>query len=265
MPTQDSTDEFSGKVAIVTGGADGIGRATAVALAKRGARVWAGDVRPRSENNVEFTALGITQVACDVRREADVIRLIESAVGSAGRLDILVSNAGVGLVKQIPDVAEEDWDRCLDTNLKGAFLCAKHAIPHLRRAGGGSIVTVASNAGLLPRAHDPVYCISKAALIGLTRSLALCHAVDKIRVNAVCPGPVGDTGMMREVIESATDPEAQAQAVIAASPIAFALGRMIKPEEVAQAIVYLASEAAVFVSGTALAIDGAKAMGVPPK
>jgi len=257
--------DLSQRVAVVTGGADGIGRATAVLLAQHGARVWVGDVRPRQENASLFAELGIAQLARDVRSEADVVRLIAAAVEGGGRLDIVANNAGIGLVKQIPDVSEAEWDACIDTNLKGAFLMSKHAIGHMRRTGGGSIVNVSSNAGLLPRAHDPVYSVSKAALIAFTKSLALCHAADKIRVNAVCPGPVGETGMMNADLSAASDPDVAARQFIAASPLARAHGRMITPEEVAQAVLYLASDAAAMVTGTAVAIDGGKSLGVPPR
>jgi 3-oxoacyl-[acyl-carrier protein] reductase len=256
---------LAGRVAVITGGADGIGRATALLFARHGAKVFVGDLRPRQENRSAFAELGIVQLACDVRVEADVKNLVETAAAVQGRLHVLVNNAGVGLVKPITDVSEAEWDACLDTNLKGAFLASKHAIPHLRTAGGGAIVNTASNAGLLPRAHDPVYCISKAALIGLTRSLALCHAADKIRVNCVCPGPVGDTGMINADIAAADDPAAFEQKLINASPLARAFGRMIRPDEVAEAILYLASDVSQMVSGTAIQIDGGKALGVPPQ
>jgi 3-oxoacyl-[acyl-carrier protein] reductase len=223
-----------------------------------------GDFRPKEENRTLFAELNIAQLTCDVRSEADIVRLVESALAATSRLDILVNNAGIGLVKQIPEVTEAEWDAVLDTNLKGAFLACKHAIPHLRAAGGGAIVNTASNAGLLPRAGDPVYCISKAALVGLTRSLALSHARDKIRVNCVCPGPVGDTGMMNASLAAAADPHLETQKLINASPLARAYNRMISPEEVAEAIVYLASDAALMVTGTAIQIDGGKALGVPP-
>ena len=161
------TVDLSGRIAVVTAGSSGIGRAAAVALARAGATVVTGDIRPREENRPLFDQLGIRQLACDVRREEQVRALIDEAAGATGQLHILVSNAGIDLVKQVPDVSEAEWDACLDTNLKGAFLACKHAIPRLRAAGGGSVVFTASNAGLLPRAHDPVYSTSKAALIAL--------------------------------------------------------------------------------------------------
>jgi NAD(P)-dependent dehydrogenase (short-subunit alcohol dehydrogenase family) len=176
-----------------------------------------------------------------------------------------VNNAGVALVKPITEVTEEEWDRCLDTNLKAAFFGCKHAIPYLRRNGGGSIVNVASNAGLLPRAHDPVYSISKLALVGLTKSLALCHSPDRIRINAVCPGPVGETAMVQADLDRADDPAACRQTFIDASPLARAWGRMIAPDEVADAIAYLVSDGAAMVTGTSIAIDGGKSLGVPPR
>ncbi len=256
--------ELNGRVAVVTGAADGIGRATAVLLARHGAHVFTGDYRLRPENAATFGPLGIVERPCDVRREDDLRALIDGAVDASGRIDILVSNAGIAMVKPITEVTEADWDACLDTNLKGAFFGAKHAVRHMRQTGGGSIVNTASNAGLLPRAHDPVYSISKMALVGLTKSLALCHAGDRIRVNCVCPGPVQDTGMMNADLEKAADAEGMKTRFIAASPLAKAHRRMITPEEVAQAIFYLVSDAAAMVTGTAIAIDGGKSLGVPP-
>ncbi len=259
-----SSGEWDGRVAVVTGGASGIGRATARMLAQAGVRVWVGDIQPRPENASEFEQLGIVPMQCDVRRESSLERLIASAYESAGRLDYLVNSAGVEMVKPVPEVTEADWDRCLDTNLKGAFFACKHAIRLMRTGAGGAIVNVASNAGLLPRAHDPVYSISKMALVALTKSLALCHAPDRIRVNCVCPGPVGNTGMMEANLRAAADPQAEARKYIAASPLAHAFGRMITPEEVAHAILYLLSDEAVMVTGTSVAIDGGKSLGVPP-
>ncbi len=257
--------DLSGRIAVVTAGSSGIGRAAAVALARAGATVVTGDLRPRSENGPLFDQLGIRQRTCDVRREEQVRALIDEAAGSEGRLHILVSNAGIDLVKQVPEVTEAEWDACLDTNLKGAFFACKHAIPRLRAAGGGSVVFTASNAGLLPRAHDPVYSTSKAALIALARALALSHGADKIRFNAVCPGPVEGTQSIEEQLAAAADPGAARQAFIDASLLARAYDRMVAPDEIAEAIVYLASDAAAMVTGTALRIDGGKSLGVPPR
>lgn len=252
------------KVAIVTGGGSGIGFATALALQEQGAHVFVGEFDPQAATSAEYERRGIRQIACDVRSEADVQRLVQQTVDHAGGLDILVNNAGVVFVKPITDVTEDEWDKVLDTNLKGVFLLCKHAIPHLRARGGGSIVNVSSNAGLLPRAHDPVYSISKGALNALTRSLALSHSVDRIRVNAVCPGPVRNTRIMDLDLGRADDPEETARERIEASPLARALGRMVDPEEVAQSILYLCSDAAAMVTGTFIAIDGGKSLGVPP-
>lgn len=252
------------RVAIVTGGASGIGRATAIRLAQAGARVTVCDLRVRPENMAVFGPLGIEQRACDVQDLSQLQQVIDEAAARGGRLDILVNNAGIGMVKQVPDVSEEDWDRCLDTNLKAAFFGVKFAIPHMRRSGGGAIVNMASNAGLLPRAHDPVYSISKLALVGLTKSLALSHAPDRIRVNCVCPGPVAQTDMMENDLAAQPDPLAAARKCIAASPLAHAWERMITPEEIAEAVLYLVSDVALMVTGTSLAIDGGKSLGVPP-
>lgn len=250
---------------MITGGASGIGRATALLLARHGARVFVGDYDLLAANETAFAAAGIVQMTCDVRREDQIEALINRAVGDRGRLDILVNSAGVGLVKQITEVTEAEWDACLDTNLKGAFLSCKHAIRLMSRGTGGSIVNIASNAGLLPRAHDPVYSTSKGALVAFTKSLALCHARDRIRVNAVCPGPVEATRMMDADLDTAPDRAAAVQNLIAASPLARAHARMITPDEVAAAVLYLVSDAALMVTGTAIAIDGGKSLGVPPR
>lgn len=256
---------LANRVAVVTGGASGIGRATAVLLAEQGARVFVGDFDPVDGTADESAQLGITELKCDVRAEADVQRLIDTAASEGGGLDFLVNNAGIGMVKPITEVTDDDWDRCIDTNLKGAFLGCKHAIPHMRKRGGGSIVNMASNAGILPRAHDPVYSISKGALVALTKSLALCHSPDRIRINAVCPGPVGETRMMNADLDKAEDREATIKQFIKASPLARAAERMISPREVAEAILYLVSDASLMVTGTCIAIDGGKSLGVPPQ
>ena len=255
---------FTGRVAVVTGGASGIGRATAVQLAEQGALVSVGDLQFDPEDKERFDALGIRRQKCDVRSLDDLQILIDGAAADGGRFDLLVNNAGVVHVGQVDEIEESDWDRVLDTNLKSAFFGVKFALPHMRRTGGGAIVNTSSNAGLLPRAHDPVYSISKMALVGLTRSLALCHGPDRIRVNAVCPGPVCETGIMNADLAQVDDPEASARQFIRASPLARAHDRMITPEEVAASILYLLGDSAAMVTGTMVAIDGGKSLGVPP-
>jgi len=257
--------DLSGRVALVTGGESGIGRATARRLATAGAKVFVCDITLHEENRCDFSRLGIQSHRVDVRQISELESWIHQSAAAGGRLDILVNNAGIGMTRQIDAVSEQNWDDCLGINLKAPFFGCKFAIPYLKAQGGGSIINTASNAGILPRAHDPVYSISKQALVGLTKSLALCHSVDRIRVNAVCPGPVGDTGMMNADLARATDVDATRQQFIDASPLARAHRRMISPEEVAEAILYLASDAAAMVTGTLLTIDGGKSLGVPPK
>jgi NAD(P)-dependent dehydrogenase (short-subunit alcohol dehydrogenase family) len=249
---------------VVLGAATGIGNASARWFARRGAQVFVGDIDPMPPFEADESGGRIAAGHCDVRSADSVRERIQSAARSTGRLDVLVYSAGIEVVGQIPEVSEEDWDRCLDTNFKGAFLAAKYAIPELAKSGGGTIVNIASNAGLLPRAADPVYSISKGAIIALTRSLALCHAKDRVRVNALCPGPVEGTRMMDQDVLAAADPQRRAREVIAACPMAQALGRMSTTDEMADAIGYLADPSAPFLTGTILAIDGAKSLGVPP-
>lgn len=255
---------FSNRVAVVSGGSSGIGRAVAILLARHGAQVNICDLRLRDENRQVFSELGIVEQVCNVQSDRDIQQWIGSVLQRAKGIDILVNNAGIVMTKQIPDATEADWDACLDTNLKAAFLISKLVIPSMQKRGGGCIVNISSNAGLLPRAHDPIYSTSKGALMAFTRSLALSHSVDRIRVNAVCPGPVAETDIIEQTKAFKEDRAAATKQLIDASPLARALGRMISPEEVAQAVLYLVSDAAVMVTGTAIAIDGGKSLGVPP-
>ncbi len=256
--------DLSKRVAVVSGGCSGIGRAVAILLAKHGVQVNVGDIRLRDENRAVFGDLEIVEQVCDVRSGQEIQRWIGSVLERHHGIDMLVNNAGIVMTKQIPDASEADWDACLDTNFKSAFLISKLVIPSMKNRGGGSIVNISSNAGILPRAHDPIYSTSKGALMAFTRSLALSHAIDRIRVNAVCPGPVAETEIIEQTMALKTDRAAAAKQLIEASPLARALGRMISPEEVAQAVLYLVSDAAAMVTGTAIAIDGGKSLGVPP-
>lgn len=263
MSVQGERNEWVDRVAVVTGGGSGIGRAIALELARRGTRVVAADVRFAPPVWESLSAVHARMEVVDVRIESDIERLMAVA-DELGGLDVLVNAAGIVMVKPIPEVTEAEWDACLDTNLKGAFLAAKHAIPRMKRRGGGAIINIASNAGLLPRAHDPVYSTSKAALIALTNCLALSHAPDRIRANAICPGPVQDTRIIDLELERAADPDALRRRIIAASPLCRAYDRMVTPEEIAESVAFLASTAAQLITGTSLAIDGGKSLGVPP-
>jgi len=228
-------------------------------------RVFVGDVFYSANAKSELCRAGVFCSIIDVCATVQLDELIQQAVDATGRLDVLVNNAGVGLVKQIGEVSEADWNKVLDTNLKAAFFGCKAAVAVMAsQETGGCIVNVASNAGLLPRAHDPVYSISKMALVALTRSLALCHSKDRIRVNCVCPGPVENTQMIAENFENRNDHDQVVRELISASPLANAWDCMVSPDEIGESIVYLASKAARMVTGTSIAIDGGKSLGVPP-
>ena len=255
----------SKRTVVVTGAAGGIGKATALRFATLGATVFTCDLQYSQESADDLESAGIHCCEADIRNVAAINGVIQTAVSDSGRLDCLVNNAGVGLVKQIDQVTEDDWQHVMDTNLKAAFFGCRTAIRQMsEQSTGGAIVNVASNAGLLPRAHDPLYSISKIALVGLTRSLALCHSKDRIRVNAVCPGPVENTTMIEENFVDRPDRKEVVRKLIHASPLARAWDRMISPEEVADSIIFLASDEAHMISGTAIAIDGGKSLGVPP-
>lgn len=254
---------MSNRTAVISGGATGIGAATALLLAEEGYAVCVIDFDYPDGTRESFNTSGVQTKDGDVRVENDVRSWIDDFHAEHGRLDVLVNCAGVNCIGQIPDLDEEQWDRCIDTNLKGAFLCSKHAVPRMAAGGGGAVVNLASNAGIMPRSHDPVYGVSKAALIMLTRSMALSHARDRIRVNAVCPGPVEGTRLIENEISLAEDEVVKRQQLVEASPLAKAYGRMATTREIAQAVLYLASDDAVMVTGTVLAIDGGKSIGVP--
>lgn len=256
---------FGGKVAVITGGATGIGLATARAFVESGAHVLiVGDDEAAGQQALAALALGPGCAAfapADVRDAAAVAAALAQADRNFGGLDIVFNNAGVLAPGRVDQLSEAEWDRCLDTNLKGAYLVSRAALQRLRARGGGVIINNASNAGLRPRPEDPAYVASKAGLIALTQSMALAHAAERIRVNALCPGPVARTQMTDGYL--AVHGAAGEARLIEAAPLAAAWGRLIAPEEVAAAVLFLCSDEAQMITGAVLAVDGGKSAGLP--
>jgi NAD(P)-dependent dehydrogenase (short-subunit alcohol dehydrogenase family) len=229
--------------ALVTGGASGIGAATVARLGRDGYRVAALDLAPAEDADVSITA--------DVSREEDATRGVDEAVAALGGLDVLVACAGVAGRGTVAETSLEEWERVFAVNVRGVFLAARAAIPHLRAAGGGAIVAVASQLGLVAAADAAAYCASKGAVVQLTRAMAIDHAGEGIRVNCVCPGPTV-TPLLDAYFELAGDPAGERRRYAEAQ----AHGRLVEPEEVADAIAYLASPAATSTIGAALVVDG---------
>jgi NAD(P)-dependent dehydrogenase (short-subunit alcohol dehydrogenase family) len=251
MPSEKGS--FAGKVAFVTGAANGIGRAAALAFAREGAGVVVADVSEQGNREtarmVEEAGGRALAVRCDVSRAEDVKAALDKAVDAFGRLDYAFNNAGVEQpITATADLTEEEWDRIVGINLRGVFLCMKHEIPLMLRQGGGAIVNTSSGAGVKGFAGQAAYCAAKYGIVGLSKAAALDYAKSNIRINAVCPGII-ETPMMDRF--SGGTPEGRAR-VIAQEPI----GRMGKPEEIAAAVIWLCSDAAAFVVGHAMVIDG---------
>ncbi|MGE0820505.1 MAG: SDR family oxidoreductase [Candidatus Binatia bacterium] len=244
---------LTGKVALVTGASSGIGRASALAFAREGAKVVVADlVVEGGEETVTFiqNAGGdACFVKTDVSKAAEVEALVNAALKTYGRLDCAHNNAGIaGRSASIIDTTEDNWDRIMAINLKGVWLCMKYEIPALLKQGGGAIVNTASDAGLIGVKRTGAYVASKHGVVGLTKTAALEYAKAGIRVNAVCPGPI-DTPMLQA---GATRFPQVIQKMIAAQPNQ----RLGKPEEIAEAAVWLCTEAASFVTGLAMPVDG---------
>ncbi len=242
---------FSGKAVLVTGGNRGIGLAVVKLFAAEGARVafMARDADRGEKVAAELP--GSLFIPGDVQKALDCERTVQTAIERFSRLDVLINGAGVFYRNRtVEQTTEDEWDATLGTNLKGAFLMAKYAIPHLRESKG-NIVSIASYVGLVGFAGSSAYAASKAGLVNLTRSMALDHAKEGIRVNCVCPGSV-DTDMIHEAWEAYGDVEQAKRVWADKHPI----GRIATPEEVAASVAFLASDAASFITGAALAVDG---------
>jgi NAD(P)-dependent dehydrogenase (short-subunit alcohol dehydrogenase family) len=245
--------QFESEVSLVTGGASGIGRAAALAFAREGAKVVVADVQAEGgEETVRMireTGGQATFVKTDVSKAAEVEMLVKKAVDTYGRLDFAFNNAGTeGTMAPTADCTEDNWDRTISINLKGIWLCMKHEIPQMLKQGSGAIVNMASVAGLVGFRGLPAYCASKGGVVQLTRTAALEYAKAGIRVNVVCPGVIR-TPMVERLLSGR--PEAE-EGFIAMEPV----GRMGKPEEVAEAVVWLCSDAASFVTGHPMTVDG---------
>jgi len=246
---------LSGKVALITGAASGIGRAAALLFARQGAAISAVDVDGTNGPAVAQTILDSGGQAiflrCDVTQATDCQRAVEQTVDKLGHLDILFNNAGIIRRATVLETTEAEWDRVMAVNVKSVFLLTKYAVPTMARAGGGAIVNMASGWGLVGGHRAVAYCASKGAVVNMTRALALDHGPQKIRVNCICPGDT-DTPMLRHEAQQLGQSAEQFLAAAAQRP----LQRLGRPEEIAQAALYLASDAASFVTGAALVVDG---------
>jgi len=247
--------ELEGKVAVITGGANGIGRATAELLAQEGAAVALVDL---DANALEIAKAAIeaaggraVAIQADVSSEDDARRAIETTVAELGRIDILFNNAGIARRSTVVDISIDDWDKVVAVNLRGVFLMSRFAIPRIAETNGGAIINTGSGWGLVGGGQAVSYCATKGAVVNLTRAMAIDHAAENIRVNCVCPGDV-DTKLLRgEGEQLGMDPAAW-MAESADRP----MQRVGRPEEIAQAVLFLATERSSYITGTTMVVDG---------
>ncbi len=246
--------KLAGKVALVTGAAQGIGLGIARVFAAEGAAVALADLSDAGEAAAaELRATGAQAlfVRADVTREDEVRALVAAAVARFGRLDIVVNNAGIVAVRSVEESSVEEWDQVMAVNVRSIFLSAKYALPHLRAAGGGSILNVASVSSFIAQQGTPAYCASKGAVLMLTKALALDYGRERVRVNCICPG-ITDTPMLRYHVRHAADPDAHLRSRLARVPS----GEMLYPEDMGRAAAFLCSDEAAGITGTSLVVDG---------
>lgn len=245
-----TNQRFSGKVALVTGAASGIGRASAIAFATEGARVAiidrTEDALSQTADAVKATGAQVLVIACDISQPEQVEAAINRVVETYGRLDVAFNNAGVeNKAAPVHEIDLAEWDRILDINLRGTFVCMKHELAQMVRQGGGVVVNTSSGAGVRGVAGGASYAASKHAIIGLTKSAALDYAKHNIRVNAVLPGNI-ETPMMDRFTDG------DIQKAIDLEPV----GRLGKPEEIADAVLWMSADLGAFVTGSAISVDG---------
>lgn len=238
-------NRFEGKSVAVTGAGSGIGQELARLFLEEGAFVVGADVEPAGVPE------GCVPMRTDVSNEQEVEGLIARALEATGRIDILCNNAGVGSTTDAIACTVEEWDRLFAVNVRGVFLGTKFALPHMIRQGKGSIVNTASVAGLIGLPDRAAYCATKGAVIAFTRQVAVQYAGTGVRCNCICPGTV-DSPWVDRLLAADTDPEGARAALVGRQPV----GRLATPEEVARAALYLASDDADFITGSALVIDG---------
>jgi len=250
------------RVALVTGGARGIGRAIVERFAREGMTVCAfdrdGDALAEHAEALRGEGLAVEARTGDVSRPEEVEAWVEDCAGRHGRLDVTVANAAIVHVGTAEQTSVEEWDRLLAINLRGYFLLAKHALPHLRRNGGGSIINVASINGFWVEPQLTAYITGKGGVIAMTRSIAIDHGRENIRCNCICPGYI-DTGLTQEYFDASDDPDAARREAAAMHPI----GRLGQAHEVAAMASFLASDDASFCTGQAFIVDGGLSAGVP--
>jgi NAD(P)-dependent dehydrogenase (short-subunit alcohol dehydrogenase family) len=248
-------DALKGKVALITGGASGIGHATALLFAQEGATVTVADINSELGlavvQAIQSAGGQATFIRCDVTKAYDCRQAVDATLEQFGRLDILFNNAGIIRRADVVEITEEEWDRVMAVNLKSIFLMSKFAVPVMAKAGGGAIINTSSGWGLKGGPKAVSYCASKAAVVNMTRAMAIDHGAQNIRVNCICPGDV-DTPMLRHEARQLGQTEAEFLAEAAIRP----LRRFGKPVEIAHAVLYLASDASTYVTGTALLVDG---------
>jgi meso-butanediol dehydrogenase / (S,S)-butanediol dehydrogenase / diacetyl reductase len=246
---------LKGKTAMITGGGTGIGRAIALAYAREGAKVAVlGRRRHQLEEVVkEASQLGGTGkvTVCDVTRREQIQEAVREVESAFGPVNVLVNNAGTLSVSTVDSISEEDWDRVLETNLKGPFLMCRAVLPSMRRGGGGAIVNIGSVLGLVGMKDRAAYCASKGGLTLLTKAMALDHAQDNIRVNCICPAIV-ETPLVKGLFLDTENGQKRKEARISTLP----LGRFGQPQDVAELAVFLASDESSWLTGTAIPLDG---------